>query len=150
MRELRLYRAFPGKIRQNSRCSISSIKISVTQLLDFFEHAPLLSEIIFVDSLPYSNVPAERMVIPSSLRFFRICALPDHSTLLSYLHISTGASVTTGFQFDFQRSPLLDHFPRSFDNLHNISPSTSTSIRGLPCGFKVQVEVDTRLARGGR
>ena len=104
-------------------------KIFMTQLLDFFEHAPLLREIKLVDSLPWSsNAPVERTVFLPHLRLFRIRAWPVHSILLNHLHIPIGALVTMEFELDPDTCPIQDHFSRSLDNLGNISHVTSANL----------------------
>ena len=107
----------------------SGDNISATQLLDFFEHAPLLRDIRLVDTLPdSSNVPAERAVSLLHLVLLKISAEPVHSILLNHLHIPTGALVTMEFEFDGERSPILDYLPGSLDNLKNISHVTSINL----------------------
>ena len=105
------------------------VSVSVTQLLDFFEHAPLLREIKLVDSLPHSsNAPAERVMPLPHLSMLKIRARSEHSILLNHLHIPIGASVTMEFQFNFWDTPVLDYFPKSLDNLSNISHITSLNL----------------------
>ena len=100
-------------------------KMSITQLLDLFEHAPL-REIKLKESLPdSSDAPVERVVSLPHLRLFRILAQPKHSILLNHLRIPIGASVILEFQFGGERSPIPDYLPRSLDNLGNISHITS-------------------------
>ena len=104
-------------------------KISVTQLLDFFEDAPRLREIKLRDSLPYSsNAPSERVVSLPHLRLLRIDAQPVHPILLNHLEIPTGAFITLDFKLSGERSQILDYLPRSIDNLNNISRITSVNL----------------------
>ena len=102
LRELRLHGVITDLLWKNMANvttfdfrQIPDDEISMTQLLDFFEHAPLLREIKLVDSLPWSsNAPVERTVFLPHLRLFRIRAWPVHSILLNHLHIPIGALVT--------------------------------------------------------
>ena len=108
---------------------VSGNDISTTQLLDFFEHAPLIHEIRLKNSLPNSsNAAAERVVSLPHLRSLRIFAQPAHSILLNHLCIPIGASVTLEFTFSGDRSPIPDYLPRSLDNLSNISHITSIKV----------------------
>ena len=67
-------------------------KTSVTQLLDFFERAPLLHKIKLLDSLPHSSdAPSKRVVFLPRLRLLKISAQPAHSILLNHLRTPTGA-----------------------------------------------------------
>ena len=136
LRELRLYKVFT-KLPWRNMANLTTFdfrhvpgdKISATQLLDFLEHAPLLREIKLMDSLPRSsNVPAKRMVSLRHLRLLRIRARPVHSILLNHLHIPIGASVTQEFEYDCETSLVSDYFPKSLDNLDNISHVTSINL----------------------
>ena len=107
----------------------SDDNISTTQLLNFFEHAPLLSHIRLIDSLPdSSNAPAERVVSLPHLTWLKVSAGPVHSILLNHLHIPTGASMTLDFEFDGESSPIMDYLPITLNNLKNISHITSINL----------------------
>ena len=121
-------------------CRVSGDDISTIQLLDFFEHAPLLREIKLTNSLPNSSNAAERVVSLPHLRSLRIHAQPAHSILLNHLNIPIGASMALEFKFGGEKSPIPDYLPRSLDNLGNIHPITSISL-----SFKVGV---TMLLKG--
>ena len=108
---------------------ISGNKISVTQLLDCFEHAPLLRKIQLMESLPdSSNAPIERAVSLLHLRLLEISAHVPHSILLNHLLIPTGAFMVLRSGFGDGSLPIPDHLPGSLDNLGNISHTTSISI----------------------
>ena len=136
LRELRLYAILtdlPWKnltnLTASEFCQVPGDEISVTLLLDFFEHAPLLRKIELVDSLPdFSNAPPKRAVSLPRLRFLRIDAQQPHSVLLNHLHIPIRASVTLDFELDDDSAPLPHHFPTSLDNLNNIPHITSISL----------------------
>ena len=118
-------------------------KISVTKLLDFFEHAPLLCEIALKDSLPASSdAPSERVVSLPYLKLLRILTQAVHLVLLSHLHIPTGALVSLKFKFFGEESPIPDYFPKSIDNLNNISHVTSI-------GLNLSFGMDMRLQGPG-
>ena len=103
--------------------------ISVTQLLDFFEGAPLLREVKLENSLPKSfDAPDGRVVSLPHLRLLRISAQPVHSILLNHLRVPTGALATLEFLFNSDRAPILDYLPRSLDNLRNVSHITSINL----------------------
>jgi len=100
--------------------------LSVAQLLDFFEGAPLLREIKLKDSLLDSpNAHAKRVVYLPLLRFLTITAKPTLSILLDHLRIPTGALVVLEFQFGEEVSPVPDHLPTPPNNFGNISHITS-------------------------
>jgi len=101
-----------------------------TQLLNFFEHTPLLRKIALANMFPDpSNAPAKRVVSLPHLTSLEITDKLAHSILLNHLHIPTGALVTLRFTFDGERSPILDYLPRFLDNLQNISHITSINVR---------------------
>ena len=101
---------------------------SATQLLDFFEHAPLLRKIRLWNSVPHPfNAPAERVVSLPHLKSIRMFNQPAHS-ILNHLLVPVGASVTMEFYFAGE-SPITSHFPRPIDNLANISHITSINLR---------------------
>ena len=100
----------------------------VTQLLDFLESAPLLSD-VELDSIPASsNAPPGRVVpIPLLKRPF-LSSPSVYSTFLKHLSIPTGASLVLDFPFYGPNPPIFDCLPHNFDNLRNLSPITSISL----------------------
>jgi len=107
----------------------SGPKTSITQLLDFFEQAPLLREIKIFYSFPLSSdAPAERVVSLPHLKLLRISEQAPHSMLLNHLHIPAGASATLEFEFGYEGFPIPDHLPSSLDNLGNIAHITSINL----------------------
>ena len=95
----------------------------LTQLLDFFESAPLLRSIELEDSIPDApNVPPRRIVPLPHLITLSITADTPHSVLLNHLDIPIGASLILRFNFGDERSPLLDYLPEACANFKNLSP----------------------------
>ena len=104
-------------------------KISITQLLNFFEDAHHLRDITLQDSIPTSsNAPPERVVPLPCLKILTILADPVHSTLLNHLSIPAGASVTLDFAFNGNRSPLPNFLPKDPGKLKNTFPTTSVNL----------------------
>jgi len=102
----------------------------VTQLLDFFESAPLLHTIELENSIPdSSDAPPHRIVTLPHLKALTIEADPPHSILLNHLCIPTGASLVLRFYFSNQISPLLDCLSESSTNLKNLSHITTINLR---------------------
>jgi hypothetical protein len=104
-------------------------KISVTRLLDFFERAPLLSNIKLWDAFPSaSNAPPGRVVPLPRLKNFVITAQPAHSILLKHLSIPIGTSLILEFDFESEKSPIPYYLPKTFKNLNNLSHITSVNL----------------------
>ena len=102
---------------------VPSNNISVTQLLDFFECAPLLRKVILRQALPSSsNAPPRRVASLPNLKFLILAAQPAHTILLNHLLIPAGASVCQEFNFsDSERSPIPPHIPKTLENFKNLS-----------------------------
>ena len=104
-------------------------KVPMTQLLNFFEHTPLLREIKLMNSLPDSSDAATgRVVSLPHLKLLIIHARSAHPILLDHLRIPIGALVTLGSSFRGERSPISDYSPVSLDNLRNLSHITSVNL----------------------
>jgi len=102
---------------------------STNQLLDFFDHVPLLRQIELFDSVPSSsNTPAERVVSLPHLKLLKIYNHGSPSILLNHLHIPAGASVTLDSYSCDRRFPVPDYLPKSLDNLGNISHINSINL----------------------
>ena len=102
----------------------------VTQLLDFFESAPLLHTIELRNSIPSSsNAPPKRIVLLSRLHTLYITADPIHSVLLNHLPIPAGTSLIQGFEYRSEEFPLLDYLPETLANLRNLSDITALNLR---------------------
>jgi len=100
-------------------------EVSTTQLLDFFERAPLLRQIKLLYAVPHSsNTPAGRVMSLHHLKSLRIYDQVAHSILLNHLRIPTGASVMLEFEPNANSLSLPDYLPRSSDNLCNVSHIT--------------------------
>ena len=102
---------------------------NVTQLLDFFESAPLLHTVVLEDSIPdSSNTPSQRIVSLPHLKTLTIDADPPHSILLNHLCIPTGASLILKFSLGNEKSPLLDRLPEPSANFRNLSHITMVNL----------------------
>ena len=103
-----------------------------TQILDFFESAPLLHTISLDYPPPDSpDAPPGRIVHLRHLREFWIhseSSQSSHSTLLHHLHIPIGASLTSVLWPHGEESPLLDYLPERSPNFSNISHITTINI----------------------
>ena len=99
-------------------------EVTVTQLLDFFESAPLLHTINITNSIPNSSdAPPKRIVSLRHLNSLSIGGVSVHP-ILTHLHIPTGASLSVRTVFSSQSSPLLDYLlepPPNFENLSHIT-----------------------------
>jgi len=109
--------------------SVSEGKISITQLLDFFEDAHHLRDITLNESIPtLSDAPPGRVVSLPCLESLVIDSDVVHSILLNHLSIPAGASLIQEFAFQGDKSPLLDFLPKTLDNLGNILTITSVNL----------------------
>ena len=108
--------------------NVPSDDISVTQLLDFFECAPLLSDITLFHASPTASDASLGRVVPlPSLKCLAIITQPVHSTLLNYLSIPSGTSLVLRSGFSNEAFPIPDHLLKTFENL-NLSHITSIDI----------------------
>jgi hypothetical protein len=138
LRELRLcgiLTNFPWKGLSNLTTfdfrDVPSDEISVTQLLDFFERAPLLHKVTLYHAFPKtSDAPRGRIVPLPHLKSLDITARPVHSILLNHLSILPGASLI--LDIDFKKSPISAHLPGTFNNLGFLSHITSINLRCEP------------------
>ena len=106
-----------------------SPRYGVTQLLNFFESAPLLHTIrLEVSTQRSSDAPPQRIVPLSHLKVLTIRADPPHSTLLRHLHIPIGASLISKFHFSGEESPLLEYLPERSPNFSNLSHITAINL----------------------
>ena len=104
-------------------------KITITQLLNFFEGAPHLRDITLYYSIPRSsNAPPERVVSPPCLKNLTINAHLHHSILLDHLSIPAGVSLILGAKFAGDCYPLLHFVPKTLGNLKNLLFITSVRL----------------------
>ena len=103
-------------------------KTSVTQLLNFFEGAHYLRDIALASSMPTSDAPPGRVVSLPHLKKLYIYPSPVHSILLNHLCIPAGASLTLGFDFAGDESPVPEFLPKTLENLGNVFPSSSVNL----------------------
>ena len=109
--------------------NVPSNKVSVTQLLNLFERAPLLSTVTLWEASPItSDAPLGRVVALPHLKFLQISAEPVYSALLKHLSIPSGALLTLDFDVDGEIFPIPACLPKPFDNLNNILPITSINL----------------------
>jgi len=135
LRELRLGKAIMH-LPQNNLKNLKVFTLQsylpghkVTELLDFFESAPLLQTVELMDSIPRaSDAPPERMVSLRHLKTLTIGADAPHYTLLDHLHISHGASLRLGFGFGGGEPPFLDYDPERSPNLGNLTHITKINL----------------------
>ena len=102
---------------------------STTQILDFFESAPLLHTVSLRYPMPsLSNAAPGRIVPLHHLKVFTIDTDPLHSILLRHLHIPIGASLVSRFSFRGVESPFLDYLPDRSANFSNLSHITTINL----------------------
>lgn len=110
-----------------------SHRYGMTQLLDFFESAPLLHTVSLWCTMPgSSDAPPKRRVPLCHLKDFHIKTNSSPSTLLHHFHIPPGASVISDFYYDGDGPPFLDHLPESSPDFHNLSHATAVNLRFDP------------------
>jgi len=118
-----------SKITTFTLSRVSEDKISITQLLDFFEDAHHLRDVVLDKSIPTSSdAPLERVVPLPCLEGLAIYSDAAHSVLLNHLSIPAGASLLQRFDFRGVESPLLDFLPKTLENLGHIFPVTSVNL----------------------
>ena len=135
LRELRLGRSITHLPRNNlTNLRILTLKSclqghKITELLNFFESAPLLQTVELMDSIPRaSDAPPERMVSLRHLKTLTIGTDAPRCTLLDHLHIPHGASLRLGFSFGGREPPFLDYHPAGSPNLGNLTHITTISL----------------------
>lgn len=120
---------FPWKNLPNLRTvDLRSLqhRYGTTQLLDFFESAPLLHTVRLVYWKPdLSDPPPERIVPLRHLKEFFIQTDSSHSILLQHIHLPFGASLVSESRFSGETPvPVLDYLPAGSPNLSNLSHIT--------------------------
>ena len=104
-------------------------QITVTQLLNFFESAPLLHTIKFEYSIPESSDASPgRVVSLPCLKELTINAYPAHSILLNHLSIPSGASLILGCGFGSDTSLIPDYLPKPSENIKPLSRVTTINL----------------------
>ena len=118
-----------SNLRMVNLSDIPSDEMSVTQLLDFFEHAPLLRKIRLDDAFPdFCDAQRGRRVALPNLKFLIIDAKPAHIILTSHLLIPEGATINQTLTFTEIRSPILSHLPSTFEYFKNLSHISSINL----------------------
>ena len=97
-----------------------------TQILDFFESAPLLYTAFLHYPMPDpSDAPAGRIVYLHHLKAPDIGTISSHSTILRHLRIPIGASLTLKFRFRGGGPLFLEYLPESPSDFSNLSHITT-------------------------
>jgi len=103
--------------------------VTVAQLLNFFESAPHLGDILLNNSIPAtSNALSGRVVYLSRLKTLTISSDAVHSTLLNHLSIPEGALLALDFDFCGDESPLPRYLPKTTKNLKNLFRITTVNL----------------------
>ena len=139
LRELRLHGVttqLPWKSLANLRVANLNTYLDtyeMTQILDFFESAPLLHTVFLRYSMPNSSGPPPRRIVPlRHLKFFTIETRQPHIILLRHIHIPAGASLISRFSFPGQESPPLDYLPGRSPNFSNLIHITTVHLSFVP------------------
>ena len=103
-------------------------EFSMAQLLDFFEGAPHLRDILLDNLILTSDAPAGRVVSLPCLKTLTISEGARYSVLLDHLCIPAGASLHLDLLFDGDESPLPNFLPKALGNLKNIFSITSVNL----------------------
>ena len=109
-------------------------KISITQLLDFFEGARNLRDITLRHSVPTSSgARPGRVVSLPRLKNLTICvdwllSDPVHPNLLYHLSIPAGAKLTLAYRSMGDRSPIPPLLPGTLENLGNVRHISSVNL----------------------
>ena len=98
---------------------VSRPTVSLGQILDFFESAPRLLEVVLTAAAPTLGAQDGRLVSLSHLRKLKITGPQPPSLLLGHLVIPVGAEAT--ISHDSLQSQIDDVLPRSLDNFRNLS-----------------------------
>jgi len=96
--------------------------VTVGELLDFFESAPYLRDVDLTFSTPESGAQTGRLVHLAHLRKINFYGFQPPSLLLEHLLIPVGVEMTIDLDDDDLR--IEDYFPKSLDNLRNLSNFT--------------------------
>ena len=102
-------------------------RVTIGQLLDFFESAPRLLDVELFFSTPAFGAQNGRLVSLAHLKKLHIYGFHPPSLLLDHLLIPVGAKMTTNL--DLPGPQIEDHLPRSLDNLRNLSNFTKICLR---------------------
>ena len=101
-------------------------EVSMGQLLDFFENAPRLDSVELHSATPTTDTRRGRLVSLERLKWMNIRGDDPCSLLLDHLLIPAGAWLA--IWSDSLGSRLEGHFPRSLDNLRNLTNFTKIDL----------------------
>ena len=102
-------------------------RVTIEQLLDFFETAPRLLDIELTFATPDFCAQSGRLLSLARLRRLYIYGFQPPSLLLDHLLIPAGAQMIT--DLDLPGPRFEDHFPRSFNNLKNLPDFTKLCLQ---------------------
>ena len=103
-------------------------EVTLTQLLDFLESAPLLHTVEIVDSIPSSSdAPPERILLLHHLSTLSITA-DSVRPILNHLYIPIGASLRVWTVFSDEEPPLRGYLPEGSPNIRNLSHITAINL----------------------
>ena len=108
-------------------------RISVGQLLDFFENAPHLETIELCFAIPTTGAQNGRVVSLECLKSMHITDNYPPSVLLDHLSIPVGAKLE--IRKELLSSLIGEHLPRSLDNLKNFSNFTAIRLQDTDMEF---------------
>lgn len=139
LRELRLH----GDITDLSWKNLANLRsidirsysygYGTTQLLDFFESAPLLhTALLRCTTLDPPNHPSERVVPLRHLKVFSLSTGSPNSILLRHLHIPIGASLISQFILRGEPSRFLSDLAERYPNFDNLSHITTIHLLLAP------------------
>ena len=135
LRYLRLSRVFPHFSWKMANLRVVNLEndshgYETSQILDFFESAPLLHTIsLFYPLQDPSDTSSERVVRLRHLKKLTINTRSSHANLLCHLDIPVGASLSSMFRFRGEESPLLDYLPERSQNFNNLSRITTINLQ---------------------
>ena len=101
-------------------------RVTIIQLLDFFENAPQLRKVVLRLATLTSGAPNGRFVWLAHLKKMDITDHQPLSGLLDHLSVPVGAKLTT--QLFLHGFPIKDHLPRSLGNLGNFPNFTAIQL----------------------
>jgi hypothetical protein len=112
-------------------------RVSIRQLLDFFESAPCLLDIELTFATPASGAQNGRLVSLARLRKLYIYGFQPPPPLLDHLLIPVGVKMTT--ELDLPGPQIEDHLPKSLDNLRNLSNFTKIRLHFDSCFVSIKL-----------
>ena len=104
-------------------------KVTVTQILDFFESHPFLQRIELENPTHNSSdAPPGRIVPLRHLKTLDLCTYSPISAILNHLHFPTGASLKLWDSVKCKEFSPLDYLPDKSPNFENLSHITMVNL----------------------